>query len=66
MNFCWITLNVSNMEKSLKFYHEIIGLKLKNYPLNIYPKLVWENRKKHQQFSLLNVDVFLLGNSYGN
>lgn len=28
MNFCWITLNVSNMEKSLKFYHEIIGLKI--------------------------------------
>ncbi|WP_315080932.1 VOC family protein [uncultured Clostridium sp.] len=28
MNFCWITLNVSNMEESLKFYHEIIGLKI--------------------------------------
>lgn len=28
MNFCWITLNVSNMEKSLKFYHEIFGLKI--------------------------------------
>ncbi|MFT8352212.1 VOC family protein [Clostridium saccharoperbutylacetonicum] len=28
MNFCWITLNVSDMEKSLKFYHEIIGLKI--------------------------------------
>lgn len=28
MNFCWITLNVNNMEESLKFYHEIIGLKI--------------------------------------
>ncbi|MBD5642493.1 VOC family protein [Clostridium botulinum] len=28
MNFCWITLNVSNMEESLNFYHEIIGLKI--------------------------------------
>ncbi|AGF55562.1 lactoylglutathione lyase [Clostridium saccharoperbutylacetonicum] len=28
MNFCWITLNVSNMEKSLKFYHEVIGLEI--------------------------------------
>jgi len=28
MNFCWIALNVSNMEESLKFYHEIIGLKI--------------------------------------
>lgn len=28
MNFCWITLNVSNMENSLKFYHEIIGLEI--------------------------------------
>lgn len=28
MNFCWITLNVNNMEESLKFYNEIIGLKI--------------------------------------
>jgi lactoylglutathione lyase len=28
MDFCWITLNVRNMEESLKFYHEIIGLKI--------------------------------------
>jgi lactoylglutathione lyase len=28
MNFCWITLNVNNLEESLKFYHEIIGLKI--------------------------------------
>lgn len=28
MNFCWITLNVNNMEESLNFYHEIIGLKI--------------------------------------
>ena len=26
MNFCWTTLRVSNMEESLKFYHEILGL----------------------------------------
>lgn len=28
MNFCWITINVKNMEESLHFYHEIIGLKI--------------------------------------
>ena len=28
MNFCWVTLNVKNMENSLKFYHEILGLKI--------------------------------------
>lgn len=28
MNFCWITLNVCNLEESLKFYHEIIGLNI--------------------------------------
>jgi lactoylglutathione lyase len=28
MNFCWITLNVNNMEESLKFYHKIIVLKV--------------------------------------
>ena len=28
MNFCWVTLNVTNMENSLKFYHEILGLKI--------------------------------------
>ena len=26
MKFCWTTLSVNNMEESLKFYHEIIGL----------------------------------------
>jgi lactoylglutathione lyase len=28
MNFCWITINVKNMEESLHFYHEIIGLEI--------------------------------------
>lgn len=28
MKFCWITLNVKNMEESLTFYEEIIGLKI--------------------------------------
>ncbi len=28
MKFCWITLNVKNMEESLAFYQEIIGLKI--------------------------------------
>lgn len=26
MKFCWITLHVENLEASLKFYHEILGL----------------------------------------
>ena len=28
MKFCWCTINVNNMEESLKFYQEIVGLKL--------------------------------------
>ncbi len=28
MNFCWTTIKVTNMEKSLKFYQEIVGLPL--------------------------------------
>ncbi|MGO1370109.1 VOC family protein [Senegalia sp. (in: firmicutes)] len=28
MKFCWSTLNVNNMEESLKFYEEIVGLKV--------------------------------------
>jgi lactoylglutathione lyase len=28
MKFCWSTLSVNNMEESLKFYQEIIGLPL--------------------------------------
>lgn len=28
MNFCWITLNVKNLEQSIKFYNEIIGLNI--------------------------------------
>ncbi len=28
MKFCWITLNVKDMEESIHFYHEVIGLKI--------------------------------------
>ena len=28
MKFCWTTLNVNNMEESLTFYQEVVGLKL--------------------------------------
>ncbi len=28
MKFCWITLSVRNMEESLKFYHELLGLEI--------------------------------------
>ncbi len=28
MKFCWTTLHVKNMEESLKFYQEIVGLPL--------------------------------------
>lgn len=28
MKFCWSTLNVRNMEESLKFYEEVVGLTL--------------------------------------
>ncbi|MEL7565256.1 MAG: VOC family protein [Dehalobacterium sp.] len=30
MKFCWCTLKVNNMEESLKFYQEIVGLQLNN------------------------------------
>ncbi len=28
MSFCWTTINVKDMDESLKFYEEIVGLKL--------------------------------------
>lgn len=28
MKLCWCTLNVNNLEESLKFYQEIVGLKI--------------------------------------
>lgn len=28
MKFCWVTINVKDMEKSLHFYQEIIGLNI--------------------------------------
>ena len=29
MKFCWCTITVNNMEESLKFYQEIVGLSIK-------------------------------------
>ncbi len=29
MKFCWCTITVKDMEESLKFYQEVVGLKLK-------------------------------------
>lgn len=26
MKFCWSTISVNNMDESLKFYHEVVGL----------------------------------------
>jgi len=26
MEFCWVTLNVGDFERSLRFYHELLGL----------------------------------------
>ena len=28
MKFCWVTINVKDMEDSLKFYQDIVGLKV--------------------------------------
>jgi len=28
MKFCWVTINVKDMEESLRFYREVVGLEL--------------------------------------
>lgn len=28
MEFCWITLHVRNLEESIKFYHELLGVEI--------------------------------------
>ncbi len=28
MDFCWVTLHVDDFEESLRFYHELLGLKV--------------------------------------
>lgn len=28
MKFCWVTINVKDMEKSLAFYQDVVGLKI--------------------------------------
>ena len=36
MNFCWVTINVKDMDKSISFYKDIIGLKI-NRKMNPMP-----------------------------
>ena len=36
MKFCWVTINVKNMEESIKFYQDIVGLKI-NRRMNPMP-----------------------------
>lgn len=38
MDFCWVTINVKDLSESLKFYQEIIGLKI-NRQMNPNPEL---------------------------
>lgn len=35
MKFCWATVHVKNMEESLKFYQEAVGLNMKNRYANV-------------------------------
>ena len=37
MEFCWVTINVRNMEQSLEFYQDFVGLKL-NRRMNPMPE----------------------------
>ena len=38
MKFCWSTINVKNLEESIKFYNEILGLHV-NRRFNISPEV---------------------------
>lgn len=38
MDFCWVTINVKDISKSLKFYQEVIGLKI-NRKMNPNPEM---------------------------
>jgi len=31
MNFCWCTIMVDNMDDSLKFYQEVVGLSILSF-----------------------------------
>ena len=40
MNFCWTTLHVSNMEQSLNFYHNLLGLPISSIHDNPHGQVV--------------------------
>ena len=43
MKFCWVTINVKDMEKSLHFYQEVIGLNINRKPPTLAQYIVQQD-----------------------
>lgn len=53
MEFCWITIRVSNIEASLEFYHTIMGLPIVNRFSNDGLEIVMLGRLEQPKIELL-------------
>lgn len=53
MNFCWVTLHVSDLKKSLAFYHDLLGLPIASLQDQTEPKLAMLGEESQPKIELL-------------
>ena len=66
MNFCWVTINVKDMDESLRFYQDVIGLKI-NRRMNPVPgtEIVFLKSNSNTELELIKNDKNM-NPQYGN
>lgn len=56
MNFCWVTLHVKDLEKSLSFYHEMLELPIDSRHSGNGTEMVMLGEKDAPKIELIQID----------